>query len=277
MTRVVLFIFLWAVSAFAHADSELFAKLTHLRQHVNQRFQEAEVETYPFPHLVVTEVFPDWFYQEMLSHVPDATYFDRAVFPMALGSVKHSRLSQEEQQFWAIFADVVVNRYVKPKVIAQLAPHFPLKLYMTNFDPARLNTIEHFTALPSDGLHIQDVLAPHIDSWDRFAQLLFPLHKNPAEGDDGVCLFEGNACLRSGCCEGTRVWLAKQIRWNPNSLIVLLQTPRSWYEIRNEGGHLFYEGPISLSLEFLEDRYRIGYAESLSDAYYRCQGCHSRD
>lgn len=84
--------------------------------HVINRFSQVEINTSPFPHFHIENIFPEDFYQQLLEHLPDASYFqslsttgkvdprtysDRLVLPLELANL--GQLSFSQFLFWTQF------------------------------------------------------------------------------------------------------------------------------------------------------------------------------
>ena len=85
-------------------------------EHFMARLRSATVETDPFPHYVLDQVFPDDYYRELLRHLPDSTVYENLyeVTDLKLDHFRHrdqrdmnhgwtDRLPANQREFWGSF------------------------------------------------------------------------------------------------------------------------------------------------------------------------------
>lgn len=124
----------------------------------------AEVKTYPYQHIYVTRCFPEWYYQEMLEHLPpDSDYTDRTYENRAMCRVSGL------QGFWKELSDWMLTKEVVHEV---------MKLFHVEGDvKADLRLVRD-----SQGYKIK----PHTDIKSKLISLLFYLPTVDTDGGTSI-------------------------------------------------------------------------------------------
>src|SRR5689334_10911150 len=68
-------------------------------EHAVYKIQNAVIQEYPFPHLIVRDVFPADFYKSMLAHIPSPEQFIR------MRNSKHGNAEVDENRFFLSMKD----------------------------------------------------------------------------------------------------------------------------------------------------------------------------
>jgi len=112
------------------------------KDHALNRIDETQVETYPFPYIIVDNIFPDSYYEKILSSFPsieisiplgetgrvtEGSYPDRKV---TLFNDQHfSNLDKEKKEFWEGFASWLYSPDFINKLIKNLLHGAPIVLH----------------------------------------------------------------------------------------------------------------------------------------------------
>lgn len=94
-------------------------------QHAISRIDAATTSTDPFPHIIVDDIFPETFYEEMLTHLPPTSLLS---IPAQFGMMKigdedvtYRSMPETSQRFWSAFD----NDVKAPICAALLQRYFP--------------------------------------------------------------------------------------------------------------------------------------------------------
>lgn len=266
----------YAISSFENIKNIL----NHQYDHIDKKIEEAKVELNPFPHILIEGVFTDELYKNMHRLWPKSQEFigdNRSILPVTYGCLECTGLTTEQKIFWRMFGEVIVNRYIKQKLILKLAPYICLKHRLGDFSSQDLTYLTDFTNLRQDCL-VQDLgsyqISPHIDQLNIFAALLFYLPEDFDHQEFGTELLSGQPCENPNeIYEGHEMLLVRKIPYKPNTLLCFLQTPSSWHRvspIKDRKGYIrkLYLAPIFLSPEFVSRHYQDIYDRSIEDEYY---------
>jgi hypothetical protein len=261
----------------------IFETLHDVKSHIDKRFEEVEVETYPFPHLVIENILPTHLYDKIDLYWPNENEFigvdQRSILAITYGSLEDTNLTKEQKVFWRIFGEVIVDRYIKQNIIRKLAPYFSLKWGMQDFSEDVVQ-IENFHQLRQNCL-INDRrdyrISPHVDQLNLFAAILLYLPKDNKHQTFGTTFYEGPHARDPNLIYNSyphQLKEAKTIPYNPNTLVTFLQTPFSWHGVKTDSqrdvGYIrrMYVAPIFLSPEFMEKYYSGIYNRHPLEDYY---------
>lgn len=166
--------------------------------HVLDRIGKTDIKAYPFPHMVVDDVFPNLYYQKILQHFPsdsvmqpisetgrtDASYKDRLV---CLFNAEHfNRLQPHDREFWLGFADWLYSDRFINGVIDKFWPHVACRLTDLNQQGAGVK-------LHGDALIVSDktnyAIGPHTDQPHRLITFLFYLPKDTSMAGLGTSIY----------------------------------------------------------------------------------------
>ncbi len=91
--------------------------LEHPAQHVRYRIANVQLNTWPYRHLFVRDVFPGWYYGKMIEHFPARELFSplserhqrRLKFDLA-AEESIARLDEPLRSFWSEFRELFINQ-----------------------------------------------------------------------------------------------------------------------------------------------------------------------
>lgn len=264
------------------SKSVIVDTLSGLDKHIEKRFAETPVITQPFPHLVIEDIFPEEFYQKIQANWPEIHHFledgSNFILPVTKGCNEECNLEYKNKMFWRLFGEVIVNRYIKPRIIEKFAPYFHLKLAMKNFDPKNLNRIENFFECRLDCLKMQKyfyAIGPHIDQLNVYAPILIYLPETNDQPDFGTSFYYGPDNPNPNEIYYKAPYslkFAKKTVYKRNTLVTFLQSPRSWHSVEpiKNTNYLrrVYVSVIFHSPEFMDKYYKNIYDRTAFDDYY---------
>lgn len=176
-------------------------------QHVIDRISKANIISDPYPHFYVDEVFPESFYQEILSNLPDTssylrmgqtgkvdprTYQERFVLPLTQPEL--NQLSITEFFFWSKFS-LAIN---SDPWISMLMNKFdaPIKnRFQKHFENVKFSS---FAELVRDKSNYS--IGPHTDHPIRVITLLFYFPRTSDQSHLGTSVYRPKD--PSFSCEG---------------------------------------------------------------------------
>lgn len=281
MKYIFFFLLVSASNIFAFSSKEEIASIfQNTKDHLDKKIEKAKVEIYPFPHIIIEDIFPDHIYEKIQNNWPSSDEFigngPRAILPVTNGCLECTKLTTPQKVFWHVFGETIVNRYIKPKLIFKLSPYINWKYKLENFEYENLNYLQDFTNLRQDCL-VQDrsdyCIPSHIDQLNIFAAVILYLPADYDHQDFGTHLLEGSPCEDPNAIYHGQNWkLGKKIPYRPNTLLCFLQSPYSWHRVESTVASKYirkiYIGPIFLSPEFIQTHYKGIYNRSIEDEYF---------
>src|ERR1700722_18190881 len=96
MIKISLVIIFFAGTLFANSKQEIAEVLRGVDEHINAKLEDAEVESYPFPHIVIEGIFPDDLYQKMMDLWPETSEFSpaiRSILPTNYGCIEQTTMT----------------------------------------------------------------------------------------------------------------------------------------------------------------------------------------
>jgi hypothetical protein len=162
-------------------------------EHAVYKIQNAAIQEYPFPHLIVRDVFPTDFYKSMLAHIPSPEQFirmrnskhgnaevDENRFFLSMKDKNFEALPPDIAQFWGILGSKVLDGWFFRQILAKLRPHCD-KLRLA------LGRLQNECLLVSDRRNF--VIKPHTDTPQKLFSLLFYLPKDDSLSACGTALY----------------------------------------------------------------------------------------
>jgi len=251
-------------------------------EYLRKKIEDAQVIVDPFPHIVIENFFSEDFYQCALKYYPIESQFYASRLCSNYGCLESSSLSTDQKVFWHHFGEVIVNRFIKPRLIDKLKPFFHLKLNMEKFPCESLDYNRDFMNYRQDslvlGLQITKYrgISAHVDQLNLFAALLIYFPTDDQHQECGTIFYNSNSSADVNTLyadDGLDLQFAKKIPYKPNTLLCFLQTPFAWHGAdlsTAEMGYLrhLYLAPIFLSPEFMNRHYKDIYRRTMVDDYF---------
>ena len=253
----------------SHEELEFCCKFK-LHESLDQKIRRAKLHTSPFPHLVIENVFPQEFYAHACSLWPKQAVMkkrgERGVLCPTASGAFDTELTDAEKTFWAHFSDVVVNRYIKPKVADRLLPYINLIDGLESYDARYFDKStdllnSRHDALISDTDHFNT--KAHLDSANVMAKILIYMPSDKTHPEFGTALYSSKPAKSASSLKETiaqtSLGLAKMLPYKPNTLVVILRTPNSWHGVEKivpitpEYERRIYASQLSYSPEFMEE------------------------
>src|ERR1700733_3234715 len=174
--------------------------LTGMDAHISNIMENAQVQTDPFPHLVIENFLPKDFYKHASELWPATEEFagaknaKRFVLPITYGCFEATHLPKEQKVFWRLFGEVIVNRYLKPKLAKKFKPYLNQKLNLQeswqSFDPYRDTCNLRQDALLVDCDAVD--LPPHVDQLNIVAQIMIYFPTDDQHDNLGTVFYSGD-------------------------------------------------------------------------------------
>jgi hypothetical protein len=272
LVKIIHFFSLLFIS-FGLFSSETIAGLTfgEIDQYINNKFEAAIVETYPYPHIVISDVLPEQVYQELVKNWPSESIFDyqgndlRMRLPVTGGCAEVRNLTDHEKALWTFLGEEIVNHCIKPRLIAKLTPFFHLKFPFLNANDLYkvTNTLECFNSR-MDGLNLdRNNFTPfiHVDHAYMLGALLLFFADDRDHEDLGTALYTSkngieSLDLKHGADE--TFYVSKMLPYLPNTLVCFLQNPKGWHglnAIYKNYNRKSYMAELNLKPEFFKKIY----------------------
>ena len=281
------FIYLLPISIFS-VDRSLNEEILNwtgvdIKNHIEKKIDDIEIVTAPFPYAVIENIFPKDFYEEILRRIPDRKLFvsqgPRSVICVGYGAIEKINLSKRDLRFWEVFSEVIVNRFLKPKITPAFIPFLSHKfpkltikeLEALNKDIEFWNHRQEFLICDSH----QCSIIPHIDQSDIFVQLFIYLPNDNYHEHLGTTLYQGSSILPGQEIYEHNSDLTKvfTLPFKPNTLVAFMQTPCAWHGFEKsqgfEEGYLrfLFGSPIRFSPEAYGKLYSKPQQE-IADLYF---------
>ncbi|MGC2696398.1 MAG: hypothetical protein WA738_11470, partial [Candidatus Angelobacter sp.] len=162
-------------------------------EHAVYQIQNAPIREYPFPHLMVRDVFPADFYQDMVARIPSPEQFirmrnsrhgnaevDENRFFLSMNDKNFDTLPPDIARFWGELGSDILNGWFFRQMLAKLRPYCD-KLRLA------LGRLEHECLLVSDRRNF--VIKPHTDTPQKLFSLLFYLPRDGSLASCGTALY----------------------------------------------------------------------------------------
>lgn len=266
--------------------SEIETCLKGMDEHIAHVIDQAQIIEDPFPHLVVEHFLPEELYKHACNIWPENENFagaknsKRFSLPVTYGCLEDTDLPKNQKVFWRLFGEVIINRYLKPRLAEKFKPYISLKLGLEQigdaFDPHR-DTCN----LRQDCLIVDRDLCnmpPHVDQLNMFAQIMLYFPTDHHHEEMGTVFYHGDPSTKPNeiyeVKNPANIKFAKKISYIPNKLVVFMQTPNAWHGFeRPENLDPTYQrrlflSPLFLSPEFMTRHYSTIYSRTLIDEYF---------
>jgi hypothetical protein len=226
--------------------------ISKLRQHIETKIRNADVDYLPFPHILVEGIFPDEIYSDILSYNPfkkntGKEWFTKAKSPKKTGTPYHARkqiylnstqaleATPEERQFWHDMRDCFLRDSWFEDLIKEKCEQY----FLIRF--GSLATRDDFSSHFAKQLFLvrHDVgysIGPHTDVPTRVFTCIFSFADRDGFGHFGTELLVPKDPLVR--CWGNNHYspddfnVEKVAPYKPNNLLVFFKTRQSFHSVR---------------------------------------------
>jgi FkbM family methyltransferase len=215
------------------------------QKHCIEKITQAKIEESPYPYVVIDNIFPEDYYNEILRLFPEADksialgetgrvtpggYMDRKV---TLFTEDHfNKLSEDQRIFWANFSEWIYSEEFIRTTLSRFYPWCINKL-------ADIQDRKDEIKLKCDALLVHDnenyAIGPHTDANHRLLTFLFYTPKDASDVDLGTSIYE---CKDSSfICPGGKHYQfdefneIKKIPFIPNRLLCFVRTGKSFHGV----------------------------------------------
>lgn len=209
-----------------------------------ERIKSVPIELNPFPHLVIDNIFPSDYFEEIQLNFPS----DEQMIPLSeTGRTGNSyknrlvtmfdepgfaRLTKDQRKFWSWFGGWLYSSEFINGVIQYLWPHVNTRLQM-------LNQHLGWARVRGDALLVSDQtsykIGPHTDAGHRLVSFLYYLPQDDRFQNCGTSLYKPKD--PSFTCNGNRhhpfepFVREKIIPFTPNKLLIFVRTDQSFHGV----------------------------------------------
>lgn len=221
------------------------ARGRHVLQHVLEQVERAHVVESPFPYVVVDNVFPPDYYQELLEKFPSTDmmepisetgrvhkdlYHERHV--VLFTDEAFARMTLRQQHFWREFASWMYTDQFIGFFLYKFHRHVEPRL-------ARILEADGKLALKGDALLVSDrtryAIGPHTDQARRLVSFLFYLPRDASMKELGTSIYVPNdpafTCWGGEHHDGKDFRLVDTVEFLPNRLLAFPKTERSFHGV----------------------------------------------
>lgn len=162
-------------------------------EQVVYKIHNAEVNRYPFPHLVVPEIFPRDFYSALLRHIPSPDQFirmqnsrhgndkiDENRFFLSMKDGSFDSLPEDLRDFWTDFGRNILSAWFYRQVLDKFRPYCDKKRLL-------LGRLQQECLLVSDRRNF--VIKPHTDTSQKLFSMLFYLPQDDSLAACGTAIY----------------------------------------------------------------------------------------
>lgn len=250
------------------------ASIEEIRAHFVRRLHAAELEMWPFPHLLLTEVLPLEVYEAALSNDPftddsgeafgDPTWTSKLRFKTYYEHRFQHQLNPDERtcgvQPWAMLGDVFADpSWLGPVLRDRFPTYFDLRFGDINAIERR-STVGGFWA----SLHTRTFaqrhdpgfrLEAHTDIPSRIATCIFNFPRGAGDEGAGTQLLEPRdprwRCWGNGHHDIADFEVVTTSPYAPNTCIVFFKTRHTWHSVAPEAA-LLPGGRLGLQVQLYE-------------------------
>jgi hypothetical protein len=156
--------------------------------HLIQRIASAPITASPYPHFHAEHVFPEEFYPELLSNIPDISYFSRLEnypqrFYLTFTEEKLEQLPFAHFLFWQNFATSIWSKKFVSAILEKFQPQLKER-FGENFLKVQLGIDASLIRDQSDYS-----IGPHTDHPDKIATLIFYLPSSHDQAHLGTSIY----------------------------------------------------------------------------------------
>lgn len=208
--------------------------------HLLYQVGNAPVRTYPYPHLLVQNVFPPDFYRQILAHLPSGehlrpihelrgvpdVYKDRWILPILPDAV--GKLASPFREFWLAMGEALFRGPFGHLLISRFEPFL-----RSRFEKEPDVQFRDEALLVYD--HTNYSLGPHTDSPRKIMSVLFYLPEDDSRPDLGTSVYVPKD--ENFRCEGGPHYPFEGFRrmttmpYVPNTMFAFLKTPVSFHGV----------------------------------------------
>lgn len=221
------------------------ARAQAVMRHVLQRIENTQVKTHPFPYLVVDDLFPADYYEEILSHLPDESSMKplgesgrvardayRERLALLFEHDEFERMPERQRVFWRELSSWLYSNYFLSQLIARfydvLAPRM-----------AKILDAENELLIKGDSLIVNDqtnyAIGPHTDAPHRLITLLFYLPQDRSMSELGTSIYvpKDRAFTDWGGPhhKHEKFDLVETVDYVPNRLLMFPKTEKSFHGV----------------------------------------------
>ena len=208
--------------------------------HLLYRLGNAPVMAYPYPHLLVHDVFPRDFYRQILAHLPSGehlrpihelrgvpdVYKDRWILPVLPEFI--NKLASPLREFWLALGEALFRGNFGQLLISRFEPFL-----RSRFEREPNVQFRDEALLVYD--HTNYSLGPHTDSPRKILSVLFYLPEDDARPELGTSVYVPKD--ENFRCEGGPHYPFDGFRrmttmpYVPNTMFAFLKTPESFHGV----------------------------------------------
>jgi len=214
---------------------------SHVSHHVLYRIANTPINTHPFPHIYVRDVFPEDFYRELRAHLPPAEAYrnlkamgrvsadypdTRLVFPLTPDNVQ--ALGEPFITFWTWVAQQFLTGDFQQLMLSQFRAFLEQRWGRTDnlkFQDEALIVQDHSTY----------ALEPHTDTLKKVLSFLFYLPADDSMSHLGTSIYApkdtGFICSKGQHYPFDRFHLVTTMPYLPNALFAFVKTVNSFHGV----------------------------------------------
>jgi len=210
--------------------------------HVVGRLRTSEVIAHPYPHYYLENVFPDDYYQSLLSHLPDSAVYQNlyAVTDLKLDHFRHRDQRDFNEGWTAMLPDELKSFWIDFHQWF-LGPELAQAVLDTFSEPLR-DRFGGTKTWPDVSVESQLIrhragyfLGPHSDLYTKLVVLLLYLAPDENAAHLGTSLYRPKdpdfACPNGAHYSFEDFIRVKTVRYQPNSLLAFLRSDRSFHGV----------------------------------------------
>jgi hypothetical protein len=205
------------------------------------RIANAPIREFPYPHLLIHEVFPPEFYRELRAHLPEeralktlgelrrvagGDYPARLVMPLTPEAI--GALPAAQRAFWDGVAEWILGGEFARQMLKKFAPHLQRRLG----DLSKVDFIDEMLIVRDSTTYS---LGPHTDAARKVLSFLFYLPPDDSKAHLGTSIYVPiDPTFR---CEGGPHYDFKKFRrvltmpYVPNTLFAFMKTANSFHGV----------------------------------------------
>lgn len=231
--------------------------------HMIKRVAETPFQNDPFPHIAITQFFPDAIYRRILADLPQDEYYSNCDVEknrgydgninrsrLQLTDAQLDRLPKELQSFWFGVRDALGSPALKRAVFTKLAPGLAFRYGLSNDAAAGVE------AFPRPELFREKKgfrIAPHPDTRGKVVTMQIALAADASQEHLGTGFYRRSFSPSAWMREPRGFEVAKRMPFSPNAaygfVVLNTLTKRSWHGretldgdagVRNSILHIYY-------------------------------------
>ncbi|MDX8389220.1 MAG: hypothetical protein R8M38_01890 [Mariprofundaceae bacterium] len=165
-----------------------------MHDYIAKQITDSPIKMDPFPHIVLTKIFPDGVFQTILKNIPDEKYFSsindalyNSRYMLGLAPSHLATLPEDLRAIWSDIYDGLCHPIVQKALLKKLSPGLAHRFGVPEFETENIEVFPKPTLyMDKDGYGI----TPHPDSSKKVITMQIYLPEDDSQEELGTALYK---------------------------------------------------------------------------------------